>query len=67
MKMLLVNGEYIIEHSKSIKHRKINPITGTRFKKITIQQFAFDTLIKCIESGDTYYPQLCKRFNTKEL
>lgn len=56
--------EYVIEHSKNVSNRKLNVCTGTRFKKLTIQQFAFDMLIKCIESGEKHYPELCKRFNS---
>jgi len=64
MKIVQQDKECIIEHSKNVSNRELNIYTGTRFKKLTIQQYAFDTLIKCIEDGENYYPDLCKRFNS---
>lgn len=64
MKIVQQGDEYIIEHSKNVSHRDLNTCTGTRFKKLTIQQYAFDTLLKCLQTGENYYPDLCKRFNS---
>ena len=63
MKIVRHSSGYRVFHNKNVKNRKINSATGTRFKKFTVQQYAFETLIKCIETGQTYYPDLCKRFN----
>ena len=64
MKIVQLDEEYIIEHSKNVSDRELNACTGTRFKKLTIQQFAFDTLVKYIETGENQYTDLCKRFNS---
>jgi hypothetical protein len=67
MKMIRTNDGYTCVHKKSVVDREINEETGTRFKKFTVQQHAFEELMKLLKAGIIQYKELCRRFNNIKI
>lgn len=63
MVMIQRNSKYYVLHTNNVYFRPINPQTGTRFKKYTVQQLAFDKLVECLDNKICCYKKLLKIFN----